>query len=42
MKMKGGWSFIEVYNLPVGLRKWFFDRMVKLYEEEAEQMKKNK
>jgi hypothetical protein len=42
MKLKGGWSFIETYNLPVGLRKWFFERMIKQFEEEAEQIKKNK
>ena len=34
MKHYGGWSFIEVYNLPVGLRNWFYERLVKQYEEE--------
>jgi len=41
MKHKGGWSFIEIYNLPVGLRKWFFNRMIKQYQDEAEEMKKS-
>ena len=34
MKHYGGWSFTEVYNLPVGLRNWFYERLVKQYEEE--------
>ena len=34
MKYYGGWSFIEAYNLPVGLRKWFFKRLVKQKAEE--------
>ena len=34
MKHYGGWSFTEVYNLPVGLRNWFYQRLVKQYEEE--------
>ena len=34
LKHFGGWSFIEVYNLPVGLRNWFYERLVKQYEEE--------
>jgi len=34
MKHYGGWSFIEVYNLPIGLRHWFYERLVKQYEEE--------
>ena len=34
MKHYGGWSFTEVYSLPVGLRNWFYQRLVKQYEEE--------
>ena len=34
MKHYGGWSFTEVYNLPVGLRNWFYERLVQQYEEE--------
>lgn len=34
MKHYGGWSFTEAYNLPVGLRNWFYQRLVKQYEEE--------
>jgi hypothetical protein len=40
LKYHGGWSFIEAYNLPVGLRKWFLDRLVKQFEQEKEQMEK--
>ena len=32
----GNWSFSEAYSLPVGLRFWFFDRMVKQFEKEKE------
>jgi hypothetical protein len=39
MKHMGGWSFIECYNLPVGLRNWFFNRLIKHFEQEAEQIK---
>jgi hypothetical protein len=42
MKHKGGWSLIELYNLPVGLRLWFFKRLAKQFEDEAEQVKKIK
>lgn len=40
MKYYGGWSFLEFYNLPVGLRLWFVDRLRKQLEEESEEMKK--
>ena len=35
LKYHGGWSFIEAYNLPIQLRNWFLDRLVKQIEEEA-------
>ena len=31
---------MEAYNLPVGLRNWFLQRLSKQFEEEAKQMKK--
>ena len=34
MKYYGGWSFFEAYNLPVGLRKWFFERLSKEIEDQ--------
>jgi|TARA_B100000287_G_C20656512_1_gene788739 hypothetical protein len=40
LKYHGGWSFIEAYNLPVGLRKWFIDRLAKQFEIENEQIEK--
>jgi len=40
LKYSGGWSFSEAYNLPVGLRTWFVERLVRQLEEEAESMKK--
>lgn len=40
LKYHGGWSFIESYNLPIGLRKWFCDRLSKQIESESEQIKK--
>ena len=36
LKYAGGWSFAEAYNLPVGLRRWFTERLVKQLETEAE------
>ena len=40
LKHFGGWSFIEAYNLPVGLRSWFIERLQKQYEDEAKVAKK--
>ncbi len=40
MKYYGGWSFTEAYNLPIGLRSWFVDRLVKQIERENEEVKK--
>ncbi len=34
LKYSGGWSFSEAYNLPVGLRTWFVDRLVQQLERE--------
>jgi len=36
----GNWSFSEAYSLPVGLRYWFFDRMIKQFEEERKAQEK--
>jgi hypothetical protein len=40
MKYSGGWSFAEAYNLPVGLRKWFVERLVQQLEAENEAMQR--
>tara|TARA_R110002110_G_scaffold47095_5_gene141647 strand:+ start:2595 stop:2780 length:186 start_codon:yes stop_codon:yes gene_type:complete len=40
LKHHGGWSFIEAYNLPVGLRNWFLNRLIKQFEQEKEQAEK--
>tara|TARA_R110000823_G_scaffold32836_1_gene92301 strand:+ start:301 stop:462 length:162 start_codon:yes stop_codon:yes gene_type:complete len=39
MKYWGGWSFFEAYNLPVTIRRWFLQRLVKQKKDEAEQIK---
>jgi hypothetical protein len=39
MKMHGGWSFIEAYNLPIKLRIWFFNRLQKHIADENEAIK---
>tara|TARA_B100000131_G_C17653838_1_gene425248 strand:+ start:321 stop:542 length:222 start_codon:yes stop_codon:yes gene_type:complete len=39
LKYSGGWSFAEAYNLPVGLRTWFVERLIKQLKDEAEAMK---
>lgn len=36
LKYSGGWSFGEAYNLPIGLRTWFVERLVKQLEAEKE------
>lgn len=40
LKHHGGWSFIEAYNLPVALRRWFVERLAKHFEDEERAMKK--
>ncbi len=40
LKYYGGWSFIEAYNLPVGLRKWFVKRLSDQMEKEKQAMEK--
>jgi|TARA_Y100000310_G_scaffold209677_1_gene210325 hypothetical protein len=40
LKYSGGWSFSEAYNLPVGLRKWFVERLVKQLEAEKDAIEK--
>ena len=35
MKYHGGWSFFEAYNLPVNIRMWMIERLVKQKEEES-------
>ena len=34
LKQYGNWSFIEAYNLPIGLRNWFVERLIQHKEEE--------
>tara|TARA_R110000824_G_scaffold135069_1_gene298104 strand:- start:70 stop:219 length:150 start_codon:yes stop_codon:yes gene_type:complete len=36
LKYYGGWSFIEAYNLPVGLRVWFLKKLIDQIEKENE------
>tara|TARA_B100000161_G_C33307235_1_gene305541 strand:+ start:119 stop:373 length:255 start_codon:yes stop_codon:yes gene_type:complete len=40
LKHFGGWSFIEMYNLPIGLRNWFTERLQRQFKEEKKQMDK--
>ena len=40
LKYYGGWSFIEAYNLPVGLRNWFVKRLSDQLEKEKTAMEK--
>ena len=32
MKYHGGWSFTEAYNLPIPIREWFLQRLIKQKE----------
>tara|TARA_Y100000114_G_scaffold144446_1_gene153032 strand:- start:192 stop:347 length:156 start_codon:yes stop_codon:yes gene_type:complete len=36
LKYHGGWSLIEMYNLPIGLRDWFTRKLVEQFEKEAD------
>ena len=36
MNYVGNWSITELYNLPIGLRRWFVERTVKQKEAEIE------
>ena len=38
LKHHGGWSFTEAYNLPIGLREWFVNRLLKHLEAERSAM----
>jgi len=40
MKYHGGWSFIEAYNLPILIRRWFLRRLIKQFEMEREEHEK--
>ena len=40
LKHFGGWSLTEAYNLPIGLRNWFVERLKKQFEDEAKEIKK--
>ncbi len=40
LKHHGGWSFMEVYNLPVGLRLWFLKRLQKQFSDEKKEIDK--
>tara|TARA_B100001094_G_C18195720_1_gene810764 strand:+ start:13022 stop:13183 length:162 start_codon:yes stop_codon:yes gene_type:complete len=37
---KGGFTFTELYNLPVYLRSFYLNRLNKYYQEEAKEIKK--
>ena len=37
LKYHGGFSLYESYSIPVGLRKWFIQRLIKQKEDEKEQ-----
>ena len=36
LKYHGNWSFIEIYNLPIGLRLWFLNKLKEQIEMENE------
>ena len=38
LKYSGGWSFSEAYNLPIKLRGWFVERLLKQLESENQAM----
>ena len=42
MKYHGGWSFTELYSLPVGLRNWFAEKLIEQKKEEIKAMESKK
>jgi len=40
MKYHGGWSIVELYSLPIGLRNWFVERTMQQKEAEQEEIEK--
>jgi len=40
LKYSGGWSFSEAYNLPLGLRRWFVERLASQIEKENEEIER--
>jgi hypothetical protein len=40
LKYHGQWSFFETYNLPVVIRRWFLERLIKQKEDEKKEMEK--
>lgn len=40
MNYTGNWSITELYNLPIGLRRWFIERTLKQKEAERDQIEK--
>ena len=36
LKYHGGWGFLEAYNLPVGLRLWFLEKLKQQFDLERE------
>jgi|TARA_Y100000310_G_scaffold208301_1_gene208869 hypothetical protein len=42
LKYSGGWSFSEAYNLPIGLREWFVERLSKQLQMENDATKESR
>lgn len=40
MNYTGNWSITELYNLPIGLRRWFVERTIRQKESEQEAREK--
>lgn len=37
LKYHGNWSFMEAYNLPLTIRRWFLQRLAEQFEKENKQ-----
>jgi hypothetical protein len=40
LKHHGNWSFMEAYNLPITIRRWFLKRLIEQFEKEKEYQQK--
>ena len=41
LKYHGNWGFAEAYGLPVMIRNWFLERLVRQFKQEREQAEKS-
>jgi len=38
LKYRGNWNFVEAYNLPITIRRWFVERLLKQLRDERKEI----